>query len=43
MLSAEEVAHQEAAKKQRKQSQLGKLKATAPSAVGLADKPDSQQ
>jgi acyl carrier protein len=37
MLSAEEVAAQEEQKKKRKQSQLGKLKATAPSAVGITN------
>jgi len=45
MLSAEELERQETEKQSRKQSQFSKLKATAPSAVGLApestDKPSS--
>jgi amino acid adenylation domain-containing protein len=36
MLSPEEIEQQEAEKKQRKQSQFKKLKATAPEAVGLS-------
>jgi len=36
MLSAEEVAQQEAAKQSRKQSQSKRLKMTAPTAVGLS-------
>lgn len=38
MLSADELAAEEEQKKKRKQSQLGKLKATAPSAVGITGK-----
>ena len=36
MLSADEMAQQAAERKQRKQSQIGKLRATAPSEVGIA-------
>jgi hypothetical protein len=43
MLSPEEVAQQESEKKQRKQSQLGKLRTTAPAAIGLAEKVEPKQ
>jgi len=36
MLSPEELAQQEADKKQRKHSQFSKLKSTAPAPVGLS-------
>ncbi|HZD30060.1 MAG TPA: condensation domain-containing protein, partial [Candidatus Angelobacter sp.] len=36
MLSPEEIAEQEQSKQKRKQSQFGKLKSTAPAAVGLS-------
>jgi amino acid adenylation domain-containing protein len=42
MLSPEELAQQEAEKKHRKQSQFSKLKATAPTPVGLPKDPDAR-